>query len=59
MIDQSGFSVAIGYQIVPMISITAGGLHQMLVKKNGAQQENNIGLIVQFNYNFDFSKIQN
>ncbi len=55
-IDQNRFSVALGYQIAPRISITAGGLHQMLVKKNGDQQENNVGLIVQFNYNFDFSK---
>ncbi len=55
-IDQNRFSVAIGYQIAPRISITAGALYQMLVKKNGAQQENNIGSIIQFNYNFDFSK---
>ncbi len=58
-IDQNRVSIAIGYQIAPKISFTAGALYQMLVKKNGAQQENNIGPIVQFNYNFDFSKKEN
>ncbi len=58
-IDQNRLSVAIGYQIAPKISFTAGALYQMWVKKNGAQQENNIGPIVQFNYNFDFSKKEN
>ncbi len=58
-IDQNRLSVGIGYQIAPKISVTAGVLHQYLVKKNGAQQENNIGSIIQFNYNFDFSKKEN
>ncbi|HPM31299.1 MAG TPA: DUF2490 domain-containing protein [Chryseolinea sp.] len=55
-IDQNRFSVGIGYQIAPKISVTAGALYQLLVKSNGAQQENNIGSIIQFNYNFDFTK---
>ncbi len=58
-IDQNRLSVALGYQIAPKISFTAGALYQMWVKKNGAQQENNIGPIIQFNYNFDFSKKEN
>lgn len=58
-IDQNRLSIAVGYQIAPKISFTAGVLYQILVKKNGAEQENNIGPLVQFNYNFDFSKNEN
>jgi hypothetical protein len=58
-IDQNRFSVALGYQVAPKVSFTVGALYQMMVKKNGAQQENNTGIIVQFNYNFDFSKKEN
>jgi len=58
-IDQNRFSVALGYQVAPKVSCTVGALYQMMVKKNGAQQENNTGIIVQCNYNFDFSKKEN
>jgi len=34
-------------------------LYQMLIKKNGAQQENNVGTLIQVGYNLDFSKSEN
>jgi Protein of unknown function (DUF2490) len=54
--DQNRIYAAIGYQFSSKFSVQGGPFYQMLIKKNGAQQENNVGALVQFGYNFDFSK---
>lgn len=54
--DQNRFSLGLGYQINSKTQLIAGGLYQLLIKSNGAKQENNVGLLVQFTYNLDLSK---
>lgn len=55
-IDQNRVSFGLGYQVNQKAQILAGGLYQLLVKSNGTKQENNVGLLLQFTYNFDLSK---
>lgn len=55
-IDQNRVSLGLGYQINSKTQFIAGPFYQMLIKSNGAKQENNIGALVQFTYNFDLSK---
>lgn len=55
-LDQNRLLVGLGYQYNPKIQVTAGGLYQMLIKNNGAKQENNIGVLIQFTYNLDLSR---
>ncbi len=57
--DQNRIYTAIGYQFSKKFSIQGGAFYQMLIKKNGAQQENNIGTLIQVGYNLDFSKNEN
>lgn len=57
--DQNRMYAAIGYQFGKNFSIQGGAFYQMLIKKNGLQQENNVGTLVQFGYNLDFSKAEN
>jgi hypothetical protein len=33
-----------------------GGIYQIIIKRNGAQQENNVGALVQLTYNFDLRR---
>jgi len=54
--DQNRMYASIGYQFSSKFSVQGGPFYQMLIKKNGAQQENNVGALIQFGYNFDFSK---
>jgi len=54
--DQNRMYAAIGYQFSSKLSIQGGAFYQMLIKKNGTQQENNIGTLIQVGYNMDFSK---
>lgn len=54
--DQNRFFAGLGYQFTKDISLQTGFFYQILIKSNGAQQENNIGFLTQFSYNFDFSK---
>ena len=54
--DQNRFFAGLGYQFAKDISVQTGFFYQILIKSNGAQQENNVGLLTQFSYNFDFSK---
>lgn len=57
--DQNRLYTAIGYQFNKKFSIQGGAFYQMLIKKNGAQQENNVGTLIQVGYNLDFSKSEN
>jgi len=55
-IDQNRLYMGIGYQLSNNLSINMGWFYQMLVKANGGKQENNIGLLVMLNQNFDLTK---
>jgi predicted porin len=55
-IDQNRVFAGVGYQVTKDFSFQGGFLYQMLVKANGAKQENNTGIQLQVNYNFDFTK---
>lgn len=57
--DQNRMYAAFGRQITNKVRLEGGAFYVMLIKKNGAQQENNIGTLVQFTYNFDFSNKEN
>lgn len=55
-IDQYRLFVGPGYQFSKNVNLQAGPVYQYLIKKQGLEQENNIGLFVQLNYNFDLVK---
>jgi hypothetical protein len=57
--DQNRMYAAIGYQFSKNFSVQGGAFYQLLIKKNGLQQENNVGTLIQFGYNLDFSKAEN
>ena len=54
--DQNRIFVGAGYQINKDFSALAGFNYQLLVKSNGAQQENNMGIGIFLVYNFDLTK---
>jgi len=58
-IDQNRFYAAFGRQLTSKVKLEGGAIYVMVIKKNGAQQENNIGTLIQFTYNFDFSSKEN
>lgn len=53
--DQNRVFVGAGYQFTKLASVQAGAMYQMLKKANGLLQENNVGAMVQFTYNLDFT----
>lgn len=55
-IDQNRVFVGVGYQFTKDVTIQFGPYYQLLVKANGLQQENNIGVGTWFIYNVDFTK---
>jgi len=55
-INQNRIFVGPGYQFTKKLAIQAGFIHQILIKSNGAKQENNAGILAQLNYNFDLTK---
>lgn len=55
-LDQFRLFTGPGYQISKSANIQFGPFYQGLIKAKGDKQENNIGLFVQLNYNFDLSK---
>jgi hypothetical protein len=57
--DQNRIYTAIGYQFSKKFNIQGGVFYQMLIKRNGIQQENNVGTLIQVGYNLDFSKSEN
>jgi hypothetical protein len=54
--DQNRIFAGLGYQFNSSFNILAGPLYQLLIKSNGAKQENNVGVQVMATYNFDLSK---
>jgi hypothetical protein len=54
--DQNRLFAGLGYQTNKKMTITGGLIYQMLVKLNGVQQENNLGIQIQATYNFDLTK---
>jgi hypothetical protein len=56
--DQNRVFAGIGYQFEKNFSMHLGGLYQIIIKRNGAQQENNIGALLQLTYNIDLTKQQ-
>ncbi len=54
--DQNRIFAGLGYQFTKNVSLQSGFFYQMLIKANGAQQENNVGINTQLTYNLDFSK---
>jgi hypothetical protein len=54
--DQNRIFTGLGYQFNNPLTIQGGFLYQMLIKSNGAKQENNIGFQLQIGYNFDLTK---
>jgi hypothetical protein len=55
-INQNRIFVGPGYQFTKALSVQGGFIYQMLIKANGAKQENNTGLLLQLNYNLDLTK---
>src|SRR5690606_23550774 len=49
--DQNRIFIGPGYQFTERLTVNLGFLYQMLIKANGAQQENNLGLQVMVTYN--------
>jgi hypothetical protein len=56
--DQNRLYVGLGYQVSKPFSIQAGGIHQVIIKGNGKEQEDNYGAMIQLTYNLDFTKGQ-
>lgn len=54
--DQNRIFAGAGYQVDKNFCVQGGPFYQMLIKGNGAQQENNIGILIQFIYNIDLTK---
>lgn len=56
--DQNRIFAGLGYQFTKDFSIQSGFFYQMLIKANGAQQENNVGIMTQLTYNIDLTRKQ-
>lgn len=54
--DQNRIFAGLGYQFDEAFSVQGGFLYQMMIKANGAQQENNTGFLIALNYVFDPGK---
>ncbi|HTF20254.1 MAG TPA: DUF2490 domain-containing protein [Chryseolinea sp.] len=54
--DQNRVFAGVGYQFEKNFSMHMGGIYQMVIKRNGAQQENNLGVLLQLTYNIDLMK---
>lgn len=54
-IDQNRIFVGLGYQFTKDFTVQAGPFYQLLIKANGAQQENNIGIGTWLTYNWDLT----
>lgn len=53
--DQNRVFAGIGYQFEKNFSMHMGGIYQLLIKRNGAQQENNFGVLLQLTYNVNLT----
>ena len=56
--DQNRVFAGLGYEFSKKVTVQGGLLYQMLIKSNGAKQENNVGLQVMLNYNLSLLKQQ-
>ena len=54
-IDQNRLFVGLGYQPIKGLNLSIGPFYQMLVKANGAKQENNLGLMFMAVHNIDLT----
>jgi outer membrane receptor protein involved in Fe transport len=54
--DQNRLFAGAGYQLNKNLTLQGGLIYQLLVKSNGAKQENNVGVQFQVTYNVDCSK---
>ncbi|MGC3943414.1 MAG: DUF2490 domain-containing protein [Chryseolinea sp.] len=54
--DQNRVFAGIGYQFEKNFAMHMGGIYQLIVKRNGAQQENNFGVLLQITYNVNLMK---
>jgi len=54
--DQNRLFGGLGYQVRKPLSVQAGFFYQMLIKANGAQQENNLGFQIALNYTVDLTR---
>ena len=54
--DQNRVFIGVGYQFEKNFAMHMGGIYHMLIKRNGAQQENNFGVLLQLTYNIDLTK---
>lgn len=53
--DQNRLFAGMGSQITSRLAVQGGFLYQMLIKANGAKQENNVGFQLQFTYAIDLA----
>lgn len=54
--DQNRIFAGVGYQFEKNFSMHMGPIYQLQIKRNGAQQENNFGVLLQLTYNIDLTK---
>jgi hypothetical protein len=54
--DQNRIFAGLGYQFTKEFSLQGGFLYQLMIKSNGAKQENNVGFQVLLTYNPDLTK---
>jgi hypothetical protein len=54
--DQNRIFAGMGYQVNKSLALQGGFIYQMLIKANGAKQENNVGFQLVLGYNFDLTK---
>jgi len=57
-IDQNRLYLGFGMQINKNLALSTGAFYQMLIKANGAKQENNVGLMIMLNQSIDLTRKQ-
>jgi hypothetical protein len=55
-LDQNRLFTGLGYQFDKRLTLQGGFICQMIVKANGAKQENNLGFQIQLTYNVDCTR---
>jgi hypothetical protein len=54
--DQNRIYTGAGYEFNKMFTLQGGFVYQMMIKQNGSKQENNLGFLLQVNYNINLMK---
>ena len=54
--DQNRVFAGVGYQSTSLLSFQGGPFYQVIIKSNGYQRENNIGVMLTLQYNYDMTK---